>query len=323
MSDRYSVELDKMFLCDPVDYVAVISGIGHGGDTASLYVASNLNQMVKEEIQKGRTFLKAVEEASLELDARLLQAAAKIDAGGCQGGCIFNDSGATLCSFWIQGSKIYCANIGNCRVIASVAGNAQAITKDHVPDDPVERGRIENAGGRVTCNKIDYKLNTARAFGLFSYKPRALQKSLQQVIIALPNVYEVSLDTKIDFFVLASNSVWEVLTNQQVVTFVQNHLREMSLEETAKGLIEWCESLCCGGCQHVHNCAGNLTCIILTLSSPVFCGIHHHPSCTPHHLCYPHSPHPPSHCSSRLTNSTVCHTHKPCPGNMSVVSRKL
>ncbi len=286
MSDRYSVELDKVFSCDPTDYTAVISGIGQDGDNASLFIASNLNEMVREELLKGRNFLKAVEEACVELDCRLLKSSGN--------GCIFNESGATYCSFWIQEGRLFCANVGNCRVIASHAGIAMAITKDHVPDDPIERCRIEHSGGRVYCNKIDYKYGASRAFGLFSYKSKVFPKSLQQVIIALPSVYEVKMDPNVDFIVLASNSVWEILTNQQVVTFIENHLRDrMSLEQTACGLIDWCESL--WRCQRVHHGTGNLTCVIVTLYPNVFCGAPLLPSHQAHHI---HHGHTASRCSS-------------------------
>ncbi len=302
MQDRYSIELNKIFLTtDPVDYMAVISGVGLDGDTASLFVASNFNELVREHIIKGRPFLKAVEEACIKLDEKLLRAAAGVDRTGR----IFNDSGATMCAMWVQGGRIFCTNVGDCRVVASHNSVAVPLTKDHVPDDPLERGRIIKAGGQVYCNKINYKIPISRAFGLYTYKQCAYG-SLQQIIIALPSVYEVGMDPKIDFFVLASGSVFEVLNSQQVVTFVLEQLRvRVSLQETAKGLIDWCATLWRNTKQVGHTGMGNLTCVLVTLNPAAF-------QCPPRSLVraggHGHSG------VSRLTNSRVEHpVHPPQP----------
>ncbi len=269
MQDRYSIELDKIFARpDPVDYIAVISGIGHDADTASLFVASNLNELVMEHILKGTTFLKAIEHACIELDERLMRAATTVDPTGK----VFNDSGATLGAMWIHAGKIFCANVGDCRVVVSHNRTAVAITNDHVPDNPAERGRIVNAGGHVYGNKIDYKISVSRAFGLFSYKQRAYGKSLQQVVIPLPSVYEVDMDPNLDFFVLASGSVFEVLSNQQVVTFVLEQMKScLSLQDTAQQLMDWCATLWRNTMPKGHTGMGNLTCIIVTLSPAAYC----------------------------------------------------
>ncbi len=307
MQDRYSIELDKQFVTpEPVDYTAVIGGVGHDGDTASLFVASNLNGMVREQLMKGKSFLRAVEDACTELDERLMTAANTFDGNGQ----IFRESGATLCALWLQSGKIFCANVGDCRVIVSHNNSALPITKDHVPDDPVERGRIEHAGCKVCCNKIDGRMNVSRAFGLYNYKQFPCAK-LQQVIISLPSVYEVDMDPRINFFILASGSVWECVSNQQAVTFVENHLRDrIPLQETAKGLVDWCETLW-RNCNAPHGGTGNLTCIILTLDPCAF----HTPAVGCSHC-------PPAHIQcdntrvSRLTNST-CVSPGPhhIPGN--------
>ena len=44
---------------------------------------------------------------------------------------------------------VLCANAGDSRAVASVAGKAVELSVDHKPDDPIEKERIEKAGGYV------------------------------------------------------------------------------------------------------------------------------------------------------------------------------
>lgn len=47
------------------------------------------------------------------------------------------------------GPKLYTANAGDCRAVLCRDGRALRLSRDHKPELPEERQRIEEAGGRV------------------------------------------------------------------------------------------------------------------------------------------------------------------------------
>ncbi|EFJ39763.1 hypothetical protein VOLCADRAFT_35338, partial [Volvox carteri f. nagariensis] len=47
------------------------------------------------------------------------------------------------------GPKLYTANTGDCRAVLCRGGRAVRLSRDHKPELPEERTRIEAAGGRV------------------------------------------------------------------------------------------------------------------------------------------------------------------------------
>ena len=48
-----------------------------------------------------------------------------------------------------MGPKLYTANAGDCRAVLCRDGRALRLSRDHKPELPEERQRIEEAGGRV------------------------------------------------------------------------------------------------------------------------------------------------------------------------------
>lgn len=78
--------------------------------------------------------------------------------------------GSTGVMVIIVGNTIFCANIGDSRAILSSRKKPILLSKDHKPSDPVEKRRIEEAGGKVRSGRVNGQLGTARAFGDFKYK---------------------------------------------------------------------------------------------------------------------------------------------------------
>ena len=58
------------------------------------------------------------------------------------------------------------ANVGDSRCVLCRSGVALDMSLDHKPDDDKELNRIENAGGKVTCEgRVNGGLNLSRALG--------------------------------------------------------------------------------------------------------------------------------------------------------------
>ncbi|KAJ1464436.1 phosphatase 2C-like domain-containing protein [Baffinella frigidus] len=79
------------------------------------------------------------------------------------------DDGSTALTCLIKGNHVLVANAGDSRAVACVGGKAVALSQDHKPNLPVERARVQAAGGTVTCLMGCYRvmgmLAMSRALG--------------------------------------------------------------------------------------------------------------------------------------------------------------
>ena len=80
-------------------------------------------------------------------------------------------AGCTANVTLITPEYIYVANAGDSRaVICNLKGEAKELSRDHKPDDKIEKERIYKAGGTVDDGRINGNLNLSRAIGDFEYK---------------------------------------------------------------------------------------------------------------------------------------------------------
>merc|ERR1712048_548923 len=69
------------------------------------------------------------------------------------------DSGSTaVVALVVAQQRVIVANAGDSRCVVSRKGRAIDLSLDHNPDDPVERQRIENAGGCVIEGRVQGNL---------------------------------------------------------------------------------------------------------------------------------------------------------------------
>jgi serine/threonine protein phosphatase PrpC len=151
-------------------------------------------------------------------------------------------SGSTLVCAVITPAYILCANVGDSRAIISCAGGtAHALSADHKPDNAEERARIERAGSFVAIERVNGELAMSRALGDFQYKQAKHMDISQQAVTCVP---EVTFHTRVStdgILVLACDGVWDVLSNQEVVSFVWDHLiahdKSITMEEAAEAVV--------------------------------------------------------------------------------------
>jgi len=131
------------------------------------------------------------------------------------------------------------ANIGDSRtVLAKYRGDgagyeAKTCTVDHKPTDPVERQRIEAAGGSVTLQRVDGQLALSRAFGDRLLKtPKESPGELRKVT-ANPDFRSFEATDK-DFLLLCCDGIYEaeIFERQEVIDWVANELK--NTDDTAK-----------------------------------------------------------------------------------------
>jgi len=138
----------------------------------------------------------------------------------------YADMGSTciLCHIDHQRKAVTVASTGDSRCVLSRKKKAIALSQDHKPEDPKERTRIENCGGRVLpcgpCWRVDGDLNLSRALGDFTWKGDKRFASDKQRIICHPAMDEAKLEATDDFLVVACDGLFEKFTRQQLVDVI-------------------------------------------------------------------------------------------------------
>ncbi|KAL5974080.1 putative protein phosphatase 2C 59 [Asimina triloba] len=93
---------------------------------------------------------------------------------------------------------------------------AIAVSRDHKPDQSDERQRIEKAGGYVIWAgtwRVGGVLAVSRAFG---------DRLLKQFVVADPEINEEVVDSSLEFLILASDGLWDVVTNEEAVSMIKS-----------------------------------------------------------------------------------------------------
>lgn len=119
-----------------------------------------------------------------------------------------------------------CAHCGS-----TCVPSAHALSVDHKPNSKEERQRIENAGGVVVWAgtwRVGGVLAVSRAFG---------DRPLKRYVIATPEIKEETLKDEDEFLILASDGLWDVISNQvRLVPCVMIYLPGQGCCSTRTGL---------------------------------------------------------------------------------------
>ncbi|EPS69184.1 hypothetical protein M569_05582 [Genlisea aurea] len=139
-------------------------------------------------------------------------------------------SGSTALSIVKQGNDVFLANVGDSRAVLGTVSDdgsltALQLTVDMKPDLPEEAQRINESKGRVFCLKDEPGvhrmwsphdespgLSISRAFGDYCMKSFGL--------ISVPQVTHRKISSKDRFIVMATDGVWDVISNQESVAIV-------------------------------------------------------------------------------------------------------
>lgn len=150
-------------------------------------------------------------------------------------------SGSTACVSLIQKNKLIVANAGDSRCVLSRKGQAYNLSRDHKPDLEKERERIIQAGGFIHAGRVNGSLNLARAIGDMEMKQNKFLPPEKQIITACPDINVVELCEDDEFLVLACDGVWDVMSSQEVVNFIHEHIDvEKNLSAVCEKVLDKC-----------------------------------------------------------------------------------
>jgi serine/threonine protein phosphatase PrpC len=223
---RPSME-DRSVVCNPLaPGGGVFLGVfdGHGGAGAADFAADVIQHNFANE-------LKRAERKSLTIAEVLTNTYHETDSQIAMAG-VSRSSGCTAVTAYVhvdsQGKRLlHVANAGDSRAVlcrnmvsrsGSASSNIKALTRDHKPSDPQELARIQAAGGDVARGRVMGILAVSRALG---------DHSLKDFVVSTPEVRTTELGSSDEgFILLACDGVFDVFSNEEAVSIIQNSYRE-------------------------------------------------------------------------------------------------
>lgn len=214
------------------NYFAVFDG--HAGVKVSKLCSQNLlNCIIQTEEFREKDIIKGIHSGFLQLDERMRNVP-ELASGD-------DKSGTTAVCTFISREQIYIANCGDSRAVLCRNGAPIFSTQDHKPILPGEKQRIQNAGGTVMIQRVNGSLAVSRALGDYDYKSSKELGQCEQLVSPEPEIFVQDRHVEDEFLVLACDGIWDVMSNQNVCSFIHSRLSVTdNLEEIANQVVDTC-----------------------------------------------------------------------------------
>jgi serine/threonine protein phosphatase PrpC len=216
-----------------INFIAVFDG--HGGKNISKYLKENLPQFFVSKFKKdiysipeivSKYFIKVYDTIQNNIKIKHPHIIKHCGSTACVG-IHFKDEK--------NKDKLWILNVGDSRAIKCNKSNiAEQLTQDHKPNSPEEKLRIEQLGGKIEFDGSDWRikdLSLSRAFGDLDCTP---------YVTHLPQIYKYVISSSDKFIIFACDGLWDVLSNQDTVDFVNELLMNQKYKGNyAKDLAEY------------------------------------------------------------------------------------
>jgi serine/threonine protein phosphatase PrpC len=233
---------------------------GHNGNLASKYAASELYKQfvmrlkdVDKNIKKDVGWKKDVEDEMTESFEELHRGVLDVIQSYPTGG-VMKKSGTTATALFVTEYAVIVASVGDSRAVLSVGTSFDStkqassiqLTFDHVASNTDERKRIEKLGGKISSVggvlRVNGTLVLSRSIGdahlaqYLSRTPNVVTMTKQEVKDKCKVEGRLEGDREQDydqdgpempcFIILASDGLWDVLSNQQAVDLVEQVIQK-------------------------------------------------------------------------------------------------
>lgn len=132
---------------------------------------------------------------------------------------------------------IFAANVGDSRVVLCRGDEVVDLTHDHKASHPVEKERIQQAGGFVHNGRLNGVLAISRAFGDITHKTNGQ-------LSAIPDIFTDEITEDDEFLFIASDGLFDVLSSSQASNYIRRKLYMGSTaQEAADDLVEKSHSM--------------------------------------------------------------------------------
>lgn len=218
---------------------------GHGGSDPVKYAKERmpeiLSKLIKESESTDMSDKKDIIEQSLIASFHKLDDELKFTDS--------ETSGSTACIVLITqeaGRKcIYTANVGDSKCVLISSDGVVKLSYDHKCSDQGEVERVKQSGGIVFSGRVFGQLVLTRALGDHSLKKYG--------VIATPYVTKTLIEENHKYVVLASDGVWDILTEEEILKL---SLNINTADEFAKLLVKTALN---GGSKD------NISCIVIKI----------------------------------------------------------
>ncbi|KAJ4875171.1 putative protein phosphatase 2C 78 [Raphanus sativus] len=196
---------------------------GHGCSHVAMRCRERLHELVREELEADddADWEKSMSRSFTRMD---LEAVA-LNAGGtascrCELQRPECDAvGSTAVVSILTPKKIVVANCGDSRAVLCRNGKAIPLSSDHKPDRPDELDRIQAAGGRVIY------WDGPRVLGVLAMSRAIGDNYLKPYVISKPEVTVTDRVKEDEFLILASDGLWDVVSNETACNVVRMCLK--------------------------------------------------------------------------------------------------
>ncbi|XP_010262609.1 PREDICTED: protein phosphatase 2C 37-like [Nelumbo nucifera] len=203
---------------------------GHGCSHVAKSCKDRLHVLVKEEFENGkasREWKETMERSFSRMDKEVLVGnGLSCPSPNCR--CELQTPqcdavGSTAVVAVITPEKIVVSNCGDSRAVLCRNGKAVPLSSDHKPDRPDELIRIQAAGGRVIY------WDGPRVLGVLAMSRAIGDNYLKPYVISEPEVTVTERTDEDDCLILASDGLWDVVSNETACSIVRMCLRGQPL----------------------------------------------------------------------------------------------
>eukprot|EP00475_Leptophrys_vorax_P002542 TRINITY_DN1141_c0_g1_i1.p1 TRINITY_DN1141_c0_g1~~TRINITY_DN1141_c0_g1_i1.p1 ORF type:complete len:332 (-),score=72.23 TRINITY_DN1141_c0_g1_i1:130-1125(-) len=219
---KFTIEqkTDKMAVSGALSFFGVFDG--HGGRKAAEYTRDHLLDNLKFSLWQGMQVEDSFKFAYLRTEYDFFETSP-----------VEETSGATAVTVLIENDtkRFWCANAGDSRAIMCRNGEAVALSEDHRVSNAAEVERIQKLGGFIKNKRAMGRLECFRTIGDADVDSK--------VITAEPEVKSGVIEDTDEFIILACDGLYDVLTNDEIVQFVQElRTQGLTAKEISQRLVD-------------------------------------------------------------------------------------